>query len=249
MKTERLDKILSHHGFGSRKDVRKLLHAGSVAVNGTVCVSPDVHVDPDADELTVDGSSVPMRRHIYIMMNKCAGVVCSARDGLHRTVFDLLDDSYRQEFLGGSLHMVGRLDIDTEGLLLLTTDGTLTHRLTSPKTHVTKTYTIRLKNCVPDEAQPLITRRFSDGIHIAPDGDDGEYDCKPADLHWFSGTECSLVITEGRFHQVKRMIAAAGNEVVYLKRIAIGALLLDPALENGAYRELSLRELENAGLI
>ena len=140
--------------------------------------------------------------------------------------------------------MVGRLDIDTEGLLLFTTDGTLTHKLTSPKSNLPKTYFVRLQDEVPEESMSLISRRFADGIHIEPDGDDGEYDCKPAELEWIDGKTCKLIITEGRYHQVKRMIAAAGNKVVYLKRLMVGKLSLDNELETGSYRELTFDEIE-----
>ncbi len=243
MGMERLDKVLSHHGFGTRKDVRRMIRRGMVSVNGQVCSVPDEHIDLGNVVLTVEGEVVPLRRHVHLMMNKPAGVVCSNRDGMHRTVFDLLEDTYRQDFLGGGLHMVGRLDIDTEGLLLFTTDGSLTHRLTSPKSNFTKTYFVRLQQEVPEEARPLITRRFADGIHIEPDGDDGEYDCKPAELEWIDGVSCLLAITEGRYHQVKRMISSAGNKVVYLQRVALGKLKLDMNLPCGAYRELSAQEL------
>lgn len=244
MKTERIDKILSNHGYGTRKEVRKLLHSGVVVVDGDVCCSPDTHIDPEFSIISVDGETVPLRQYVYLMLNKPAGVVCSSRDGFRNTVFDLLDSRYRAHLPGGELHMVGRLDLDTEGLLLLTTDGALTHRLTSPKTHVSKTYYVRLRDEVPVESQLLITRRFSDGVHIDADGDDGEYDCKPAGLTWLDGCTAQLVITEGRYHQVKRMFAAAGNEVSYLRRTAIGNLELDPSLETGQYRELSSSELD-----
>ena len=113
--------------------------------------------------------------------------------------------------------------------------------------NMTKTYFVRLQDEVPQEAMPLITRRFADGIHIEPDGDDGEYDCKPADLEWIDGKTCKLIITEGRYHQVKRMIAAAGNKVVYLQRLAVGKLNLDTSLEKSSYRELTFDEVELLG--
>lgn len=244
MGSERLDKVLSHHGFGTRKDVRRLVRSGVVSVDGVVCTMPDVHMDPDTAVLLVNGEPVELRHHVYLMMNKPAGIVCSNRDGLHKTVFDLLSESYKGDFLGGSLHLVGRLDIDTEGLLLFTTDGGLTRRLTSPKSHVSKVYHVELQDEVPSEARPLISRRFADGIHIEADGDDDECDCKPAELEWLDGRSCRLVITEGRYHQVKRMFAAAGNKVVYLKRLAVDKLQLDPALICGEYRELLPEELE-----
>ncbi|MBO5137638.1 MAG: rRNA pseudouridine synthase [Spirochaetaceae bacterium] len=244
MTTERLDKVLSHHGFGTRKDTRRLIRSGAVTVDGKPCFVPDTHIPIETAQVFVDGELLQLRRHIYLMMNKPAGVVCSTKDGLHKTVFDLLKDEHLQVFLGGSLHLVGRLDIDTEGLLLLTTDGTLTHRLTSPRTNIRKTYFVRLEQYVPEEARPLITRRFADGIHIEPEGDDGEWDCKAAELDWLEGDCCLLKITEGRYHQVKRMIAAAGNKVIYLRRDAIGQLQLDSELRCGEYRNLTSDELD-----
>lgn len=243
MAGERLDKVLAKHGFGSRKDAQKLVRREGVLLNGQLCRSPDQHIDLDNDILEVAGQVLQLRRHLHLMMNKCGGVVCSAKDGLHPTVFDLLDEQLRHQFLGGSLHLVGRLDIDTEGLLVFTTDGTMTHRLTSPKTHVTKKYLVGLRDRVEPDLQPQLVERFRQGITIAPAGDDGEYLCQPAELEWISDRECHLAITEGRYHQVKRMMAAVGNEVVSLKRIAMGGLNLDSSLDSGQYRELTAEEL------
>ncbi len=243
MAGERLDKVLAKHGFGSRKDAQRLVRREGVLLNGQLCRSPDQHIDLDSDMLEVAGQVLQLRRHLHLMMNKCGGVVCSAKDGLHRTVFDLLEEELRHQFLGGSLHLVGRLDIDTEGLLIFTTDGTMTHRLTSPKNHVAKKYLVGLRDRVEPDQQPQLVERFRRGITIAPEGDDGEHLCQPAALEWISDRECHLTITEGRYHQVKRMMAAVGNEVVSLKRIAMGGLSLDASLGNGQYRELTTAEL------
>lgn len=243
MAGERLDKVLAKHGFGSRKDAQRLVRREGVLLNGQLCRSPDQHIDLDTDMLEVAGQVLQLRRHLHLMMNKCSGVVCSAKDGLHRTVFDLLEEELRHQFLGGSLHLVGRLDIDTEGLLIFTTDGTMTHRLTSPKNHVAKKYLVGLRDRVEPDQQPQLVERFRRGITIAPEGDDGEHLCQPAALEWISDRECHLTITEGRYHQVKRMMAAVGNEVVSLKRIAMGGLSLDASLGNGQYRELTTAEL------
>ena len=143
--------------------------------------------------------------------------------------------------------MVGRLDIDTEGLLIFTTDGTMTHRLTSPKSHISKKYLVTLRDVVVAENQKEIVEQFLQGITIAPEGDDGEYLCKSAILEWISENQCYLTITEGRYHQVKRMMAAVGNQVIALKRVAMGELLLDSSLEPGAYRELTAEELALLG--
>ncbi len=247
MATERLDKVLSKHGFGSRKDAQRLVRRQGVLLNGQPCHRPDRHIDLDADTLEVDGTVLHLRRHFHLMMNKCAGVVCSARDGLHRTVFDLLDDDLHHQLLGGGLHLVGRLDIDTEGLLLFTTDGAMTHRLTSPKSHVTKKYLVGLRDVVEPGLQSRLVELFRRGITIAAEGDDGGHLCRPAELEWISENQCHLTITEGRYHQVKRMLAATGNEVVSLKRVALGALELDSGLESGQYRELTSEELALLG--
>lgn len=290
MAQERLDKILAKQGFGTRKDARRLIRQGLVCVNGAVCKAPETHIETSTDVLTVEGKTLVLKTHYYFMMNKCAGVVCSAKDGLHKTVFDLLQETppvtplrkvptemscsesdtdevgadsvgtdfidsvssdadadilapIRQSIISGELHLVGRLDIDTEGLLLLTTDGGLTHRLISPKSHVTKTYYIRLETPVSPEEQKTYIQQAEKGILIAPEGNDEEYLCKPAALTWISPLECTLVITEGRYHQVKRMMAALGNKVLYLKRQAMAELHLDETLQPGQYRELREEEI------
>lgn len=306
MAQERLDKILAKQGFGTRKDARRLIRQGLVGVNGAVCKAPETHIETSTDVLTVEGKTLVLKTHYYFMMNKCAGVVCSAKDGLHKTVFDLLQETppvtplrkvptemscsesdtdevdtdkvdtdevgadsvgtdfsdsvgadfsdsvgtdadilapIRQSIISGELHLVGRLDIDTEGLLLLTTDGGLTHRLISPKSHVTKTYYIRLETPVSPEEQKTYSQQAEKGILIAPEGNDEEYLCKPAALTWITPLECTLVITEGRYHQVKRMMAALGNKVLYLKRQAMAELHLDETLQPGQYRELREEEI------
>lgn len=294
MAQERLDKILAKQGFGTRKDARRLIRQGLVCVNGAVCKAPETHIETSTDVLTVEGKTLVLKTHYYFMMNKCAGVVCSAKDGLHKTVFDLLQETppvtplrkvptemscsesdtdevgadsvgtdfidsvssdadadilapIRQSIISGELHLVGRLDIDTEGLLLLTTDGGLTHRLISPKSHVTKTYYIRLETPVSPEEQKTYSQQAEKGILIAPEGNDEEYLCKPAALTWISPLECTLVITEGRYHQVKRMMAALGNKVLYLKRQAMAELHLDETLQPGQYRELREEEIRLLG--
>ena len=241
---ERLDKILSKHGFGTRKDVKKLLHSGAVCVNGTVCTEADFHVDVNSDSIEVDGEKLSIKTNVYLMMNKKPDVVCAAKDGLHDTVFDCLSDEYRHSFLGGDLHLVGRLDIDTEGLLLLTTDGTLTHRLTSPKTHISKTYLVTLAEPVSDAEKVRYTDAICSGIEIPPEGDESGFVSMSAEVQWLGDNLCSLVIYEGKYHQVKRMFAALGNRVVALKRTAMGGLLLDESLAPGAYRELTEAELK-----
>ena len=249
MSKERLDKILAHEGFGSRQDVRSLLHSGVVEVNNEVVTDPALKVDSGSDVITVDGEALSLRRFVYIMMNKPQNYVSANKDGLHGTVFDLLDESYHTPYLEDHLHIIGRLDIDTEGLLLFTTDGELTHFITSPKTHRSKTYLVHLKNPAGKDEQTEYTGRCAQGIHIPPEGNEAEADCKPAELIWLDGDKtescrCQLTIYEGKYHEVKRIFAELGNEVVYLKRLSIGALQLDSSLEPGAYRELTDEEVQ-----
>ncbi|MBO5606579.1 MAG: rRNA pseudouridine synthase [Treponema sp.] len=254
-RTERLDKVLSNHGFGTRKDTRTLIHRGLVTLNGEVCRQIDAKVSIEEDSICVDGETLELCVHRTFMMNKAAGYVCSTKEGAHQTVFDLLDDSDRHAYLGGSLSLVGRLDVDTEGLLILTTDGRLNHALTSPKHHAPKTYLVYLENPVDEKERLRYRDELSKGIHIEPDGKEPGADCLPAEIAWDfpekhtcadgknPAAVCRLTISEGKFHQVKRMFAALGNCVVYLKRLSVNGLSLDPSLGPGEYRELSEDEL------
>ncbi len=241
----RLDKILSHEGFGSRKAIRKFLYSSEVLVNGERVFDTGFSVDPDKDEIKIDGEIFNLRKNFYLMMNKPQNVVSANKDGLHQTVFEFLDERFHTPYLEENLHLVGRLDIDTEGLLLFTTDGALTHRITSPKTHFPKSYFVRLKNPESLERQQKIAEDFKNGIEIPPEGNEKGALLKPAEILWKNETECVLTISEGKFHQVKRMFLAEGNEVVYLKRISIGSLKLDETLEPGEYRDLTAEEIES----
>ena len=232
MSFERIDKILSHEGFGTRKEIKRLLRSGAVMVNGERITDASAKISAGTDEITVCGKPVAVRPHVYLMMNKSSGAVCAHKDGLHRTVFDFLDERCRTGRLLNELHLVGRLDLNTEGLLLFTTDGKLTHRITSPKSDIPKTYFVRLCNAESEERQRDITARFAQGIRIPAEDNDGEADC-------------ALTISEGRYHQVKRMFKAGGNAVSYLKRTAVAALVLDETLLPGEYRELTAEEIQS----
>lgn len=233
----RLDKLLAHSGLGTRKEVKKLLKKKIVEVNEEVVTDPKVHVDLDVDHVTVSGETLDYQEFIYLMMNKPQGVISATEDNMHETVLDLLEmqDSLQEP------HPVGRLDIDTEGLLLLTNDGKLTHRLLSPKHHVDKLYYAEVDGIVTEEDQVI----FEQGVIL-----DDDYQTLPAKLEIISVNEeentsvIKLVIQEGKFHQVKRMMQAVGKEVTYLKRLEMGPLKLDDQLELGAYRELTSDELE-----
>lgn len=232
MTPQRLDKLLSGTGRWSRREVKLLVKQGRVLADGRAAPSPEEKYDPDTVCLRVDGEAVALRSYTWVMMNKPGGVLSATEDGRDRTVLDLLPPELRR--LG--LFPVGRLDKDTEGLLLLTDDGQTAHRLLSPKYHVDKVYFARVEGRV-DEAD---CRAFSEGMTLG----DGTV-CRPAGLTALpeEGT-CLVTLREGRFHQVKRMLAARGKPVTYLKRLRMGNLPLDPALEPGTFRFLTEQELK-----
>ncbi len=263
MEKERIDKVLAHHGFGSRSDVKKMMRKDHLTVNGKIVRDPGFLIDIGSDVVFVDDEEIKLQRDLYIMMNKCRDVVCANKDGEHKTVFDLLDDSLRHKFLGGDLHCMGRLDIDTEGLLILSTDGQLTHRLLAPKTHVPKTYAVGLRDSLDERQKADYVEKFKKGFWIDREQNESGFDCQPSELEFLedgksrdgridsafvqnsSGkVDCLLTIYEGKFHQVKRMFAQVGNEVVYLKRVKMGSLCLDSSLPLGGYRELTEDEVE-----
>jgi 16S rRNA pseudouridine516 synthase len=230
---QRIDKVLSNLGFGSRKDIKKLVKDGLVTVNGQMVQDSGQHVSPENDVIEVAGERIRYREFIYLMMNKPSGVLSATEDARDEVVLDLLaaEDRVFNPF------PVGRLDKDTEGLLLLTNDGLLAHRLLSPKHHVPKTYFAKVAGVVTED--DVIA--FASGVTL----DDG-YRTMPGHLNVLkSGTESEIELTiyEGKFHQVKRMFAAVGKRVVYLKRISMGPLSLDPDLALGEYRELSEDEV------
>lgn len=229
----RLDKILAGNGFGSRRDIKRILREGTLLVNGAPCRDPAAQVDPETDDLVLDGAPLAIRTSAYLMLNKCSGVVTSTDDPGHRTVIDLLGEPYSRM----DLFPIGRLDLDTEGLLVITNDGPLTHRLTSPKTGVDKTYFARLRDPVDEAMFSDYSARFRAGVSFH----DG-YTCQPAAIAR-SADGFLLTIQEGKYHQVKKMFKVVGNEVVYLKRVSMGSLSLDPSLAPGAYRELTDGEI------
>lgn len=230
----RIDKMLANLGFGSRKEVKQLLKSGAVKLNDMVVKDSKQQVDPERDVVTLNGEIVEYRQYIYLMMNKPQGVISATEDTNDETVIDLLavEDQVFEPF------PVGRLDKDTEGLLLITNDGQLAHRLLSPKKHVPKMYYALIDGRVTDDD----VKAFKNGVML----DDG-YLTKPGELVILKTGEMSeieLTITEGKFHQVKRMFQAVGKRVVYLKRMTMGPLRLDEDLELGEYRELTEEEIE-----
>jgi 16S rRNA pseudouridine516 synthase len=232
-KKQRLDKILSNIGYGTRKEVKDLIKAGVVQVDGRIAKDSGLQVDPISQTININNEDLVYREFIYIMMNKPQGVVSATEDNRDTTVVDLLDKSL-QAFDPAP---VGRLDKDTEGFLLLTNDGQLAHKLLAPKKHVPKTYFAHIEGRV-EEADIVA---FKNGVIL----DDG-YETLPAELKILVQGEVSqveIIIYEGKFHQIKRMFQAVDKEVIYLKRMAMGNLKLDENLETGEYRELKEEEL------
>ncbi|RKD21859.1 16S rRNA pseudouridine(516) synthase [Ammoniphilus oxalaticus] len=229
----RLDKMLSNMGFGTRKEIKKFSKMGIICVDGKTVKDTSQHINPEKQQIEFDGERVEYREHVYLIMNKPQGVISATEDLVEKTVVDLLEYDYRH------FHVfpVGRLDKDTEGLLLLTNDGKLAHELLSPRKQVAKTYYAEIEGFVTEED----ARRFEQGVTL----DDG-YETLPAQLNIKESgprSKIELTIYEGKFHQVKRMFQAVGKQVVFLKRIQMGPLELDPALTLGEYRELSEQEL------
>ena len=226
---ERLDKIIAHMGRASRREVKELVRQGRIFVDGVAAMSPEQKIDPDTAQIVIDGEALSYEEKTYLLLHKPSGVVSATEDTREKTVLDLLPPSLRKR----GLAPVGRLDKDTEGLLLLTDDGELNHRLTAPKYAVNKTYYAEVAGTL----EQADAARFAAGI-VLPD-----FTCLPAVLEILTENTCLVTVREGKFHQVKRMLAACGKPVRYLKRLSMGPLCLDETLPVGAYRPLTPQEL------
>ncbi len=233
----RLDKFLADMGLGTRSEVKNILKKGMITVNGAILKQPDTKISPKEDEVCYNGKSISYVKYEYYMLHKPAGCVSATEDSVHKTVLDYLQTVRKDVF------PVGRLDIDTEGLLLITNDGELAHRLLSPKHHVPKTYYAKISGYVTDADK----ERFAMGLDIGE-----EKNTLPAKLEILRSGELSeilVTITEGKYHQVKRMFEAVDKKVTYLKRLSMGSLTLDENLKPGEYRELTREELENIRMV
>lgn len=234
----RLDKYLSNAGCGTRTEVKQMLKKGLVTVNGVPASKPELKVDPDKDEIVCRGNSICFQQYRYFMLHKPAGYLSATEDRHQPVVLDLIKEVKKEE-----LFPVGRLDIDTEGLLLLTNDGALAHELLSPKKHVDKTYFAKIAGQVTEED----CEKFREGLDIGE-----KKPTMPAKLvvkrvyqeEQQVYSEIEVTIQEGKFHQVKRMFEAVGKKVVYLKRLSMGNLRLDDTLQPGIYRSLTEEEIE-----
>ena len=236
MKT-RLDKYLADSGLGTRSSVRDLIKSGKIKVNDVTQKDPGKKVDTDKDRITCGGEDISYSEMVYYMLNKPAGVITATEDKNQKTVLDLITDKKRRD-----LFPVGRLDKDTVGLLIITNDGALSHRLLAPGKHVAKKYLVRVDGVITEE----ISSAICSGVDI---GDDKP--TAPAELENVRQVEADgivyeaeITITEGRYHQIKRMFEAFGLNVIYLKRLSMGSLTLDPKLEEGEWRYLTDEELK-----
>lgn len=229
MEITRLDKFLSTQLNISRKDAKKLLKTDNIILNGATVRNADTQFDADTASVTVNGRPICFRKHLYIMMNKPEGIVSSTDDS-DTTVIDILPEELKR----AGLFPAGRLDKDTTGFVLITDDGEFAHNILSPSRHIKKTYIVTLERTVTDSETELIEK----GMDL------GDILLKPAKLSHISKTDYEIVITEGRYHQIKRMFAKTGNKVTALKRIQMGNLPLDKSLKPGECRELTQKEIE-----
>ena len=229
---ERIDKIIASQGKYSRSEVKKLVKDGRVTLDGKVIKSSDVKADPDINDIAVDGKSIGYKKHLYIMLNKPQGIVSATEDTDHKTVIDLVPKELKRD----GLFPAGRLDADTVGFVLITDDGDFAHRILSPKNHIMKTYHATLQRPVTQED----IEAFKNGIELK----DGTL-CLEAQVRPLDSDKpmAEIKICEGKYHQVKRMFAALGNKVVFLKRVKMGKLSLDESLEEGQCREITAEEL------
>lgn len=228
----RIDKFISEQLVISRSDAKTLLKRSEVTINGSVVKSGDAKFDPEKDIVTVRGEKIAYRQFMYIMLNKPDGVVCATRDGLSSTVLELLPENFRRK----GLFPAGRLDKDTEGFVFITDDGVLAHKMLSPKKHVEKEYVVTLEK----PAEEPYVEIFASGMTI-----DGGEICLPAKLTLTDNPHIvKLVLHEGKYHQVKRMMEAVGNKVTHLKRIRMGGISLDESLSAGECREITEEELQ-----
>ena len=231
MAMERLDKILSATGHWSRREVKDLVKYGRVSVDGVKAKKPEDKCDPAQAEIRVDGQVVDCAPFVYLMLHKPAGLLSATEDKQQKTVIDLLPEHLRRR----GLFPVGRLDKDTEGLLVLTDDGALAHALLSPKKHVDKVYYAEVEGQVNEEDVAALAEGMTLGDGL---------ECLPAGLAIVEdGSKCLVTLREGKYHQVKRMLAARGKPVRYLKRLSMGGLQLDETLEKGQWRPMTLEEI------
>lgn len=234
----RLDKFLANSGMGTRKEIKEILKNKKISVNDAFVKNGKIQIDEEKDIVKHEDKIIHYKPFVYIMMNKPAGVISATEDNHHKTVIDLLNNEYRTY----DIFPVGRLDIDTEGLLLLTNDGVLSHNLLSPKKHVDKKYYVKIANSLSDDDIKMLENGIKLEENFVTKKAKVEIICNNSEKN---ENLVYITISEGKFHQVKRMFKAVNNEVLYLKRVKMGNLSLDEKLKLGEYRELTEEELNN----
>lgn len=231
----RLDKYLANMGMGTRTEVKKILKSGKITVDGAIVTAPECRIEPEMNEIKMNGRVLTYQKHIYLMLNKPSGVISATEDKNKKTVIDLLEGEYKNRVI----FPVGRLDKDTVGLVILTNDGQFAHNTLSPNKHIEKTY----YSVVTGDLKYGIINTFNEGV-VLEDG----YRCKPANLEIINRdeerAEVLVTISEGKYHQIKRMFKSVGCRVVYLKRVKFGEITLDESLKEGEYRELDDKEMQ-----
>ena len=231
----RIDKFLSNMGCGSRKEIKSYIKKGLVKVNGYILKSASTHIDENLDEVFLNGKQVFYEEHVYYLMNKPKNTICANEDGFHKTVFSIMNkDDIRKD-----IHTVGRLDIDTTGLLIITNDGGFTHKVLSPKSNIYKKYLAIIEGKLFENAKEIL----KEGIFL----EEENIITKPAILDIIDENKVELSICEGKFHQVKRMIKSVGGEVIELKRLSIGGLELKKDLKEGEYIKVTKEEFKVIG--
>ena len=232
---EPLARVLINHGFCSLRSAHNFLRKNIVLVNGARILECDFPVKIERDEISVNGNVLEKQKHLYVLLNKPAGYVCSFVSDRHPVVYELVSSINVPENLG-KLHTVGRLDCDTCGLLLFTTNGSFSHKTAAPDFKIEKKYFVRLENPVEESGQAAYKKLFAEGVVLPAEKKFGEQKALPAALEFLSDRECAVTVREGRFHQIKRMFMAVGNRVEFLKRIQFGNLKLDEKLLPGHFR-------------
>lgn len=253
MFSEPVDHILSRNGFCSLRNAAVFLRNTEILVNGKRVLFRNDKADIEKDEISVGGNIIPNQKHIYLILNKPLGFVCSNASDSHKTVYDLIperfkkiDEEYAENYVKGCvLHSVGRLDSDSCGLLVLTTNGKFSNFLTSPENKIEKTYEIRLAENISEENRRIYRNAFENGIELFPQKHGKAFRTKPASLIFKSGNECEVRISEGKFRQIRRMFEALGNEVVFLKRTSIGSLKMPDDLKEGEVQEIARKMISN----
>ena len=243
MFTQRLDNFLVQNNLCSKRSAKNFVLKNKICINGETEKNYKANINPQQDEIFVNEKKLETQKYIYLVMNKPSGYVCSTVSDRSKTVYELLENfknENQKEF--SKLHTIGRLDKDTEGLLLFTTDGNFSNHITRKENQIEKTYYVELEKKLSKTEQLLYKEKFAKGIFLPDEKKAKCFTTLPAKLNWLSENSCNLTIQEGKFHQVRRMFFAMNNFVAYLKRISIGKLFLDNSLLEGEYRELTEEE-------